>query len=170
MEIEKVLISGCLVGLKVRYHGGDARCNSHIIDRWIKEGRIVSICPEVSAGLPIPRPSSEITHGTAKGVLKGKAKVFTHTGIDRTDAFINGAFKALSLAKKFNIKVALLKKDSPSCGNASVYDGSFSGKIVSGSGVTAQLLNDNGIRVFNELELNEADIYLHSLDVSSKSS
>jgi uncharacterized protein YbbK (DUF523 family) len=67
MEIEKVLISGCLVGLKVRYHGGDALCNSQIIDRWAKEGRIVSICPEVSAGLPVPRPSSEIIHGTANG-------------------------------------------------------------------------------------------------------
>jgi uncharacterized protein YbbK (DUF523 family) len=116
MEIEKILMSGCLVGLKVRYHGGDALCNSQIIDTWAKEGRIVSICPEVSAGLPVPRPSSEIIHGTAKDVLKGKAKVFTHTGIDRTDDFIKGAFNALSLAKKFNIKVAVLKKDSPSCG------------------------------------------------------
>src|SRR5438128_699104 len=110
MEIEKILISGCLVGLKVRYHGGDALCSSQIIDTWAKEGRIVSICPEVSAGLPIPRPSSEIIHGTAQDVLKGKAKVFTHTGIDRTDDFIKGAFNALSLAKKFNIKVAVLKK------------------------------------------------------------
>lgn len=164
MEVEKVLMSGCLMGLKVRYHGGDALCNSQVIDKWAKEGRIVCICPEVSAGLPIPRPSSEITNGTAKDVLNGKAKVFTHTGIDRTDAFIKGAFKALSLVKKFNIKVAVLKKDSPSCGNTTVYDGSFSGKTIPGSGITAQLLNDNGVRVFNELELNEADIYIRSLD------
>ena len=170
MEIEKILISGCLLGLKVRYHGGDALCNSQILDRWAKDGRIVSICPEVSAGLSIPRPSSEITHGTAKDVLEGKARVFTHTGIDRTDAFIRGAFKALSLAKKFNIKVALLKKNSPSCGNTSVYDGSFSGQIVSGSGITAQVLNDNGLKVFNELDLDEADAYLHFLEVTSKSS
>lgn len=164
MEVEKILISGCLIGLKVRYHGGDALCNSRIIDKWEKEGRIVSICPEVSAGLPIPRPSSEIINGTANDVLKGNAKVFTHTGIDRTDVFIQGAFKALSLAKKFNIKIAVLKKNSPSCGNTTVYDGSFSGQIVPGSGVTAQLLNDNGIRVFNELELDEADIYMHFLE------
>ncbi len=162
MELEKVLISGCLAGLKVRYHGGDAPCHSHIIDRWTKEGRIVSICPEVSAGLPIPRPSSEIIYGTASDVLNGKAKVFTHTGIDRTDAFIKGAFNALSLAKKFNIKIAVLKKNSPSCGNTTVYDGSFDGNVVPGSGVTAQLLNDNGIRVFNELELHEADVYMSS--------
>ena len=81
MELEKVLISGCLVGLKVRYHGGDALCSSQVIDIWAKEGRVVSICPEVSAGLPIPRPSSEIIHGSAKDVLKGNAKVFTHTGM-----------------------------------------------------------------------------------------
>ncbi|USQ15213.1 DUF523 domain-containing protein [Legionella lytica] len=164
--MEKVLISGCLVGLKVRYHGGDAPCHSQIIDRWAKEGRIVSICPEVSAGLPIPRPSSEIIYGTANDVLRGKAKVSTHKGIDRTDAFIKGAFNALSLAKKFNIKIAVLKKDSPSCGNTTVYDGSFSGKIIPGSGVTAQLLNDNGIKVFNELELHEADMYMRSLAIS----
>ena len=100
MEIEKILISGCLVGLKVRYHGGDALCNSQIIDTWTTKGRIVSICPEVSAGLPIPRPSSEIIHGTAKDVLKGKGKVFTHTGIDRTDYFIKGAFNADSGSAK----------------------------------------------------------------------
>ncbi len=61
MEVEKILISGCLIGLKVRYHGGDALCNSQIIDKWEKEGRIVSICPEVSAGLkcaPSSRPRS----------------------------------------------------------------------------------------------------------------
>lgn len=170
MEIEKILMSGCLVGLKVRYHGGDAQCNNQIIERWTKECRIVSICPEVSAGLLVPRPSSEIIYGTAKDVLKGRAKVFTHTGIDRTDAFINGAFKTLSLAKKFNIKVAILKKDSPSCGNTTVYDGSFSGKIISGTGVTAQLLNDNGIRVFNELELKEADVYVHFLETTNHAS
>lgn len=167
MEIEKILISGCLLGLKVRYHGDSALCNSQIIDKWAEEGRIISICPEVSAGLPVPRPSSEIIHGTSKDVLRGTAKVLTHTGIDRTDAFIRGAFNALSLAKKFNIKIAILKKNSPSCGNTTIYDGSFSGTIISGTGVTAQLLHDNGIRVFNELELNEAETYMCSLEDSS---
>ncbi|MBA2657642.1 MAG: DUF523 domain-containing protein [Tatlockia sp.] len=167
--MEKVLISGCLLGLKVRYHRGDALIDSEIIKRWAKEGRLVSICPEVSAGLPIPRPPGEITYGTAKDVLKGKAKVLTQTGIDKTEAFIKGAFQTLALAEKFNIKVAVLKKDSPSCGNSSVYDGSFSGKIISGSGVTAQLLKDNAFRIFNELELNEADVYLRSLNALHKS-
>lgn len=60
-----------------------------------------------------------------------------------------------------------ISKDSPSCGSTTVYDGSFTGKIVPGSGVTAQLLNDNGIKVFNELELYEADIYMRSLEVHS---
>lgn len=164
MEMGKILISGCLVGLKVRYHGGDALCSNQVIDKWAKEDRIISICPEVSAGLPIPRPASEIIQGTAKEVLQGKAKVLTNTGIDRTDAFIKGAFKALSLAKKFNIKIAIFKQNSPSCGNTTVYDGSFSGSIIPGSGVTAQLLHDHGIRVFNELELREADRYIRSLE------
>lgn len=160
MNFEKILISSCLVGLKVRYHGGDALCNDQIIDKWSKEGRLVSICPEVAAGLPIPRPSSEIIGGSSQDVLQGKAKVLTHTGIDRTETFIKGAYLALSLAKKYNIKMAVLKKNSPSCGNTSVYDGSFTGMIIQGAGITAQLLTENGIKVFNESELKEAAQYL----------
>lgn len=167
MNIQKILISGCLIGLKVRYHGGDALCNNHIIEQWKKDVRIVAICSEVSAGLPVPRPSSEIVNGTAKDIFAGKAAVITHTGIERTDAFVNGAFKALALAKKFDIKIAVLKKDSPSCGNAMIYDGSFSGKMIPGLGVTAQLLSDNGIMVFNELQLEEANIYVQLLDKGS---
>lgn len=167
MNIEKILISACLMGFKVRYHGGDAMCNSDIIDKWEDEGRIVSICPEVTAGLSVPRASSEITEGNAEDVLMGKARVLTHTGIDRTEAFIKGAFKTLSLAQKYNIKMAVLKKNSPSCGNTSVYDGSFNNIIIEGSGVTARLLKENGVKVFNEFELNEANQYLSLINIKN---
>lgn len=138
--MEKILVSACLIGQKVRYHGGDALSSSQIINAWQKEGRIVSICPEVSAGLPVPRPSSEIVGGTGKDVLEGQAKVLSHTGIDRTEAFITGAKNALNLAKKFHIKMAILKSNSPSCGNTTIYDGSYKGIKIEGSGVTAELL------------------------------
>lgn len=162
--MEKILVSGCLVGLKVRYHGGDALCDSPILSQWQKDGRIVSICPEVSAGLPSPRPSCEIVGGTGLEVLNRKARVVSHTGIDRTEAFIAGAQNALKLAKQFNIKLAILKKNSPSCGNTTIYDGSYTGQIKVGAGVTAQLLQENGIRVFNESELSEAADYLKQIE------
>lgn len=163
--MEKILVSGCILGHKVRYHGGDALCDNNVLSDWQKEGRIVSICPEVSAGLPIPRPSSEIVNGTGADVLNMKARVITHTGIDRTNAFIAGAQNALKLAKQFNIKIAILKKNSPSCGNTTIYDGSYSGQIRAGAGVTAQLLQDHGIRVFNESELADAAEYLKQIEI-----
>lgn len=163
MKKEKILISGCLMGLKVRYHGGDAYCNSQIFDAWKEEGRIVLICPEVSAGLPIPRPPSEIINGTAKQVFSREARVLTNNNIDRSDAFIQGALTALSLVKKHNIKLAVLKRNSPSCGNKTIHDGSFTGNIIPGAGVTAQLLIDNNVKVFNELEISDANEFLLSL-------
>ena len=163
----KILTSGCLLGLKVRYHGGDAFCDNPIIKKWHQEGRLVAVCPEVSAGLSAPRESSEIVGGTGIDVLRKSAKVLSHAGFDKTGAFIKGANHALSIALKHNIKIAILKKNSPSCGNTTIYDGTFSGKIAAGSGVTAALLAENGIRVFNDDQLNEAFEYLTSLEANA---
>ena len=165
--MEKILISGCLLGQKVRYHGGDAFCDAPILEKWQQEGRLVSVCPEVSAGLPVPRESSEIVGGTGIDVLRKSAKVLSHTGFDKTEAFIKGAKHALTIALKHNIKIAILKKNSPSCGSTTIYDGTFSGKITDGSGVTAALLAENGIRVFNDDQLNEALEYLTRLEANA---
>ena len=165
--MEKVLMSGCLIGQKVRYHGGDALYEHPIIAVWAQEGRIISICPEVSAGLPVPRPPCEIVGGDGRDVLVGAAKVISHTGIERTEAFILGANNALNLVKKHNIKIAILKSKSPSCGNTSIYDGTYSGKVKEGSGITAALLQENGIRVFNESEIDSAVQYLSTIDLNS---
>lgn len=164
--MQKILISSCLIGQKVRYHGKDAFYDSNIISKWINERRIIAICPEVSAGLPIPRPSCEIIGGDGHDVIKGKARVLSNTNIDRTDYFIQGAHNALSLVKKHNIRIAILKSNSPSCGNKNIYDGTHSGNIIAGSGTTAALLLENGIQVFNEFELNEAFLYLKIIEVA----
>ncbi len=166
--MEKIFISGCLMGQKVRYHGGDELCDSPIIKQWQMEGRIISICPEVSAGLPVPRPSSEIVGGTGEDVLKGNARVITRTGIDRTAAFTTGANNALAITQMHHIKMAILKKNSPSCGNTTVYDGHYRGQLIDGSGVTATILKMNGVRVFNESELNEAVQFLESLENTAR--
>lgn len=156
----KILVSSCLFGCKVRYHGGDAKINHKLFENWLAEGRILHFCPEVSAGLPIPRNPSEIIGGNGINVYKGEAKIISKIGEDKTDAFIKGANLTLEFALKNNIQIAILKKNSPSCGNTSIYDGSHSGKIIDGSGVTASLLMFNGVKVFNETQLQEVQDYI----------
>lgn len=163
--MEKILVSLCLMGEPVRYNGKDELCSHKIFQKWIKENRLVSICPEVSAGLSVPRPSCEIIgEGGGVKVLQKVAKVISHNRIDRTEAFLKGAYNALRLANQYNIKIALLKKYSPSCGNNEIYNGTYSHKLINGSGVTAALLKINKIIVFNESEIEAANNYLMQLE------
>lgn len=153
----KILVSACLLGQKVRYDGNDCLQNQSRLQQWIDAGRVISICPEMAGGLPTPRLPAEI-QGKQIGmqVLKGEASVMTRLGDDVTDAFIEGAKKTLALAQKHHIKVAILKAKSPSCGSISVYDGSFSRNLIPGMGVTATLLSQHGIMIFDEDHINEA--------------
>ena len=141
MEKEKILVSACFIHEGYKYDGG-ANINEKII-KLSEKYDFILICPEVFGGLPSPRYPSEIV-GT---------KVINSIGEDVTNAFVNGANKALELAKKHNVKKAILKYKSPSCGKGKIYDGSFSRQIVDGNGVAAQLLMENGIEVYTELEV-----------------
>jgi uncharacterized protein YbbK (DUF523 family) len=163
--MNQILISSCLLGMPVRYHGKAASCDHPILARWLAEGRIISVCPEVAGGLPTPRPPAEI--GSGKGgllVLQGNAQVIDAEGQDVSLEFVAGAQQALELAQAKNIKVAVLKEGSPSCGSGFTYDGSFSGQRVTQAGVTAACLKEAGIRVFSELQLEQAAEYLELLD------
>lgn len=163
--MESVLVSACLLGEAVRYNGGDKRCEHEILQRWIREGRVVPICPEVAGGLPVPRPPAEIDNRTGgAGVLAGTAKVVDNTGRDVTDAFVKGAQQAVIRARARAIRVAVLKEGSPSCGSTYTYDGTFRGIRVPVPGVTAALLQAAGLQVFSELELPEAERLLQQLD------
>jgi len=155
--MEKVLISACLLGQRVRYDGRDAAVHDDVLARWEAEGRIVAVCPEVAGGLPVPRPPCEIQGGSGADVLESRAFVRDPAGTDQTHAFRAGAEKALALAQRHGIRVAVLKERSPSCGSLQIYDGTFTGTRVAGEGVTAALLRQHGIRVFGEAELAEAD-------------
>jgi uncharacterized protein YbbK (DUF523 family) len=117
---------------------------------------IIPFCPEVAGGLPVPRNPAEIDGKDGFDVLDGKATVKNKIGDDVTLFYLNGAAKALETAIKNNIKAAILKEKSPSCGNSSIYDGSFAGTLKHGKGVTAALFERNGIRVFNENEIKKA--------------
>ncbi|BBH43749.1 DUF523 domain-containing protein [Pseudomonas sp. KU43P] len=154
-DLPKVLVSACLLGQPVRY---DGRSSGHpdLLQRWQAEGRVVPLCPEVAGGLPTPRPAAEIPGGQGGAVLDGNAQVLTVAGKDVSAAFLAGAQQALALVRRHAIRVAVLKAGSPSCGNRLTYDGTFGGVKVPGEGVTTALLRREGVLVFSELELEEA--------------
>jgi uncharacterized protein YbbK (DUF523 family) len=146
-ENARVLVSACLLGAEVRHHGGAATVEHSVLRRWREEGRIVGVCPEVAGGLPAPRPPSEI-----RGL-----RVVTREGTDVTSAFLAGARTAVQIARELGIRVAVLKSRSPSCGTGRIYDGTFSGRLADGDGITAAALRRAGVQVFDETQLEEAD-------------
>jgi uncharacterized protein YbbK (DUF523 family) len=132
------LCSACLLGINCRYDG-KSKPNEKILELSKKE-KLIPVCPEQLGGLPTPRISSEIKNG----------KVITKNGQNVTDNFQKGAEETLKIARKYDIKEAILKQRSPSCGCGQIYDGTFSGTVIEGWGVTADLLRKNGIKVVSE--------------------
>lgn len=145
----KILISACLLGDAVRYDGLSKQIRHHSIERCLALNRFIKICPELEGGLSVPRTPAEIQ--TRNGL--GQITVTTANGEDVSQAFNRGAHRTLELVKHHKIKIALLKANSPSCGNQQIYNGAFDGSLVSGIGVTAALLIKHGVTVFNEHQL-----------------
>ena len=155
MEKEiKVLISACLLGDNVKYSGGNNLTPELVTLLEKYNVKIVKICPECFAGLPIPRVPSEI---------RGD-KVFSKDGWDITEEFLSGAEKTYQIAKRKQVDFAILKERSPSCGNSFIYDGSFSGKVIEGQGLTAKKLSKENIIIFSEENLKEIEKYLEELN------
>lgn len=154
--MDKILVSACLLGKPVRYHGRGKPLDHDLIMRWHLEGRLVSICPEVIAGFPTPRPPAEIANGAnGNDVLDKTATIHEFNGGDVTSMFLKGAEIALKTAQKNKCKFALLTDGSPSCGSTYVYDGSFNNSKIAGLGVVTALLNRHGIEVYSEKHINE---------------
>jgi uncharacterized protein YbbK (DUF523 family) len=160
IQKQNILISACLLGNPVRYNGTGLLLDHPLIKQWKKEGILISICPEVAGGLATPRAPAEIVKGDGATVLSGQSKVIDDTHEDVSEAFILGANKALKKAKENHCIAAILTERSPSCGSSIIYDGSFSGARKAGVGVTAALLEQNGIQVFNQDQLDELQVYL----------
>ena len=158
--MKKILVSACLLGNPVRYDGRSKLLENAALDALMAQQRVVSFCPEVAGGLPVPRPAAEIQGGDGLAVITERARVGTRAGEDVTGYFLAGAHQALALCREHDIDVAILTESSPSCGSGQVYDGSFSRNAVAGSGVTTALLRQHGIRVFNQFELEAACSYL----------
>mgnify|MGYP000844004922 FL=1 len=154
----KILVSSCLLGEDVKYDGTNSSIAlnpkfsfslKELFMDILCENEIYSFCPEVAGGLPIPRIPAEIVKNDKPFIVQNQ------NGEDVTINFLLGAKKALDLCKEENIKVALMKANSPSCGNIKTYDGTFTKNLIEASGLTAKLLKENGIEVFNENELKE---------------
>ncbi|MCB9494545.1 MAG: DUF523 domain-containing protein [Desulfobacteraceae bacterium] len=157
----KILISSCLLGFKVRYNGSDMPVSDKNFEKLCSENQIIPFCPEVSAGLEIPRLPAEIQGGDGTDVLSGDARVLCNNGFDVTDSFLAGAKKALEICIRESIFFAVLTESSPSCGSKLIYDGSFSGIKKNGKGVTAALLENYGIKVFSQNEIPEIFEFLN---------
>ena len=140
---EKLLISACLTGENCKYNGG----NNYIaaVEQLKERYELFPVCPEQDGGLPTPRESSERLGN----------QVVSRSGNDVTTQFLSGAQHALDIALKNGCKLALLKERSPSCGCGAIYDGSFSGTVIEGDGVTAELLKQHGIAIYGESRIQE---------------
>jgi uncharacterized protein YbbK (DUF523 family) len=136
-----IIVSACLADVRCRYDGAGKPCQEVI--RLVAEGKAIPACPEQLGGLPTPRAPAEISGG----------KVIRKDGVDVSDEFNRGAQEALKLAKLVGANTAILKARSPSCGSGQIYDGSFTGTLITGNGVFAELCRNNGIGVKTEEEI-----------------
>jgi len=164
--MEKILISACFLGEKVRYDGKANTLTHNIIEQWRIEKRIISICPEVYGGLVTPRAAAEIqpvvinaNASNSTSILQDKypltKQIHTQQGKNVSEEFYRGANIALELCLENNIRFALLKESSPSCGSTYIYDGSFTKIKIKGEGVTAELLRKNDIEVYSECNIDK---------------
>ena len=143
-----IIVSACLAGVNCKYDGGNNACQN--VMKLVSEGAAIPVCPEQLGGCCTPRPPAEIIGGRGADVLDGKCRVMRKNGEDVTDEFIKGAQEVLKIARLVGAKKAILKAKSPSCGCGAIYDGTFTGRLAEGSGVTAELLTRNGIEVVTE--------------------
>ena len=140
---KKVLISACLLGVNCRYDGGNNKLPEDKLNKLMEKYELIPVCAEVYGGLTTPRIPSERRDGG----------VYSKTGTDVTAEFTRGAEAVLYMAKLLGAEQAILKENSPSCGNGRIYDGTFTGTLTEGDGVTAELLKRNGITVMGEKSL-----------------
>ncbi len=134
----KRLVSACLLGISCKYDG--THNQNAKVRQMLKHDVLIPVCPEQLGGLSVPRSPSE---------QKGN-KVVSATGRDVTRNFIKGARETLKIARLYEIKEAIFKQRSPSCGVGQIYDGTFSGKVVQGDGITTALLKAHGVTVIPE--------------------
>ncbi|MFH1781995.1 MAG: DUF523 domain-containing protein [Candidatus Omnitrophota bacterium] len=138
-----ILVSACLAGIDCAWDGKNR--SREDIKGLVDEGMAIALCPEVLGGRSTPRLRTEVFNGRGQDVLDEKARVLDEKGNDVTHEFIKGASLVLDIVKTHNIKEAVLKAKSPSCGVGKIYDGFFKGNLIEGDGVLASLLKKEGV-------------------------
>lgn len=147
-----ILVSACLAGLATT-HTGVAKPSRAVME-LVRQGRAILVCPEQLGGLPTPRDAAEIVDGASGAdVLAGEGRVVSVAGEDVTAQYLRGAREALKAARLAGCTTAILKARSPSCGKDRIHDGTFSGVLRDGTGVTAALLQQEGLEVLSEEDL-----------------
>lgn len=143
--MENIIVSACLLGCACRYDG-QSKPDGSVTDLMASgKANLIPVCAEIMGGLPTPRVPAEIVEGS----------VIRKDGVDVTAEYTRGAGEVLRLAKLYGCRYAILKENSPSCGSGKIYDGTFSGRLTDGFGVTASLLSSCGIAVFGESRIGE---------------
>ena len=142
---ERLLISACFLGRPCKYDGGHNALSEETLRALRERYSLVPVCPETAGGLPIPREPSE-----RRGM-----RVASRSGADVTAEYEAGARTALTLARRFGCRAALLKERSPSCGTGAIYDGSFSHTVISGDGTAAEKLRAEGLALYGESAVEE---------------
>lgn len=138
----KIMISACLMGVNCRYDGRSKPLSGDLISRLMEKHILIPVCPEQLGGLPTPRADTQ----------RIGDEVLGKDGESFTKEYYAGAEEALRLAKRLGADAAVLADRSPSCGSRWIHDGTFSGVVISGEGIAAQLFRENGIKVFDEAE------------------
>lgn len=136
-----IAVSACLLGENCKYNGGNNYCPAVI--EFLKDHTVIPVCPEVAAGLGVPRTPVEIVEGVVK----------TKDGISVDQQLRKAADHIVQQLKAQNVECAVLKSRSPTCGVRQIYDGTFSGRLIAGAGVLAQALMDAGIKVIDSDEV-----------------
>jgi uncharacterized protein YbbK (DUF523 family) len=144
----KYIVSACLAGEKCRYDGNSNA--EDMIKELVENGSALPICPELLGGLAVPRPRCEMRKSD-----NGSAEIIGEDGNNYTEQFLRGATLSIEAALKNGITHAILKSKSPSCGCGLIYDGTFSGKLIRGNGITAELFIKSGIKVITGEEYME---------------
>lgn len=140
---QNILVSACLLGMHCRYNGTGAMQEE--LEQLKHKYHLIPVCPEIYGGMQTPRDPAE----------RSGEKVLTAAGEDVTDYYKRGAEETLLLKELYECEIAILKERSPSCGYGHIYDGTFSGKIIDGYGVAAELLADKGVRILGESKIKE---------------
>lgn len=141
----KIFVSACLIGENCKYNGGNNY--SEAVKKYVEGHEVISMCPEVEGGLPIPRTPAEIV----KGVVTNR------DGVSVDKEFRAGADKILDVLSEEKVELAILQSRSPSCGIGRIYDGSFTKTLTNGNGIFADLLVKHGIKVIDVEKINNID-------------